>query len=481
MKDIPEITTLDIHDLAAELASGRLTALALVETLIDRITRHNATYNAFIHVDAEGARAAASASDQRRANGQSLGLLDGMVFAVKDTFDVAGMPSTSGSARHAGRVAVETAPSLQRLISAGAICLGKLNTWEYGTGNGGISYDLANPPALNPRNITRFAAGSSTGSGAAVAAGFVVFAVGSDTGGSVRLPAASCGVVGLKPPNDLIPTKGMMPNSRSLDVPGPLARSPRDAALLVATMAGRPHAPAQKGTLKIGMPELGSEVDHRILEGLERSVDLLRTLGYSVEACALPLPLGHYRRITGVVNNGECAREHPDLADDPRIGTALREKLWRGLEISDESLARAQSGMAHIRALTDAVFDAFDLLLLPVTTLLAPDISDPVATRKFTRDAYTHPFNLSGHPAMAVPIGPTDMGLVLSVQLVARDIATIEGAATALATAFPTPATNLDFPYDQPRSRQDMMEEAASAQAGMAELLAELDLAREPS
>lgn len=207
-----DLHTLSITEAQRLIVSRALSPVELVEAFLDRIAAVDGTIHSYILVMAEQARGAARQAAAEIGAGRWRGPLHGIPFAVKDNYDVAGVATTGASRLRLDHVALGTATAVRRLQAAGAILLGKLNTWEYGTGTGAVHHDLPFPAARNPWNIGHFTGGSSSGAGAAVAAGTALFALGSDTGGSVRLPAAACGRAGIKPTFGLVSRAGILPN-----------------------------------------------------------------------------------------------------------------------------------------------------------------------------------------------------------------------------------------------------------------------------
>ena len=241
--------TLTVTEASERIAAGSMAPIDLVEICLDRITQVDEQIHSYIHVDANGARAAARQAAHEIAAGQWRGPLHGLPFAVKDNYDAAGMPATANSKLRLDNVPAEDCELVHRLKAAGAILLGKLATWEYGTGNGGEYFDLPFPTARNPWDTERFPGGSSTGAGAAVAAGTAMFAMGSDTTGSVRLPAAATGTVGIIPTPGRLSLDGLLPNCWSLDNPGPFTWTVADSAMVLGGYSGQdrlgPSRPAR--------------------------------------------------------------------------------------------------------------------------------------------------------------------------------------------------------------------------------------------
>jgi aspartyl-tRNA(Asn)/glutamyl-tRNA(Gln) amidotransferase subunit A len=221
---------LTLSDALGALAAGSLTPAALLARCLEAIERRNPALHAVLHLDAAGAGRAAAAPRQ--------GPLGGIPWAIKDTFDVAGLPATANSRLRAGRVASADAALVAQIRAAGAVLLGKLATWEYGTGTGAEHFDLPAPPARNPWDTSRFTGGSSTGAGVAVATGMTLFAVGSDTTGSVRLPAAATGCCGVVMTPGRLPLDGALPNTFSMDRPGPITWTAEDAAIVLDAACG---------------------------------------------------------------------------------------------------------------------------------------------------------------------------------------------------------------------------------------------------
>ncbi|MFY8151962.1 MAG: amidase family protein, partial [Hyphomicrobiales bacterium] len=235
---------LSVCEASERIAAGTLSPVDLVEACLGRIAAVDGAIHSFIHVAAEQARAAAREAEAEIRAGRRRGALHGIPYAVKDNYDAAGLPATAGSRVRLDHVPTQDAALVARLRAAGAILLGKLNTWEFGTGNGGEYFDLPFPTARNPWDTERFAGGSSTGAGTSVAAGTTLFALGSDTTGSVRLPAAATGTLGLIATSDVLDRSGILPNCYTLDKPGIFAWTARDAALIFGELTGKgPTAP----------------------------------------------------------------------------------------------------------------------------------------------------------------------------------------------------------------------------------------------
>ena len=258
---------LGIAEGAAYLSAGELSPVQWTEALLERIQGSGAAVDAFLHLDADGALARARAAEREIASGQQLGPLHDVPCAIKDIFETADMPTTAHSRLLMGHRPGRDAAAVSRLRQSGAVLLGKTATHEFA--HGGPSVDLPWPPARNPWNLEHFSGGSSSGSGAALAAGLAPAALGTDTGGSIRIPASLCGVTGLKPTYGRVSRAGVFALSPSLDTAGPMARSARDCALLLQAIAG--HDPADPASAAVAVPDYSAAlVGH--LKGLRIGV-----------------------------------------------------------------------------------------------------------------------------------------------------------------------------------------------------------------
>lgn len=429
---------LSIAQAGALLAGGQLRSSELVQAVLDRIQQVDGVIHSYLRHDRNAALAAAQAAEVRAGQGRRLGPLDGIPFAVKDNIYTKGLATTAAS-----RVPQRHDPALHatlvgRLQAAGAILVGKLNTWEYGTGTGAVHFDLENPPARNPWDPRHFTGGSSSGSGAAVAAGTACFAIGTDTGGSVRLPAAACGVVGLKPTFGRISRHGVMPNCWSFDGPGPLALTVEDACLVYEAMAGHDTAdPASLAcsvqpllpTLNDGVAGLrvgvvrrldpADGVEPAIDEALNQTCEILRDEGAQIRDIQLPLAPAEFRAIALPINRSESFSIHEQdyLEHRTLMGRALREKLEIGMYIRAADYLAALRQRRELVARMDVLFGDVDVLLLPMTDRVAPVLTDEQAVIDFTARSAGSPFSLTGHPAVSVPAGFDRNGLPVAVQL----------------------------------------------------------------
>ena len=462
---------LSIGEAAALFARRALSPVELVQAFLDRITAVDQQVASYLTVNAGAALAAAQRAERAIMAGEARGPLEGIPFAVKDNFYSKGLRTTAASRLMLDVVPGHSAAAIERLEQAGAILLGKLNMWEYGTGTGAVHFDLPFPPARNPWKLGCFTGGSSSGSGAAVAAGTAMAALGTDTGGSVRLPAAACGLQAIKPTFGRISRHGILPNCWSFDTPGPMAWTVRDCALLMDALAGFDARDAGSADvppcatlggledgvsgLRIGMVTNlthGKEaVDAAILDNLERARAAFARAGALVTDMQLPLAPAEYRSVTSTINWAESFSIHETdfLTRRAEMGLALRDKLTTGFAVRAADYLAAQRQRRVLALQIDALFADVDLLLLPVSYRVAPPLTDPDAVQAFTTINATAAFNLSGHPAAAIRSGFTPDGLPTALQLVGRhfDEATVLRAAHAHETRMLDPVRRPVIPF----------------------------------
>lgn len=455
------LTALTVAEASRLIAARKLSPVALVDAFLDRIEAVDERVKSYLLVTADQARAAARVAEVEIAAGRWRGPLHGIPYAVKDNYFTAGIRTCVGSRLMLDHVPDRDATAVIRLRQAGAILLGKLNTWEYGTGTGGVYFDLPYEPARNPWDLRRFTGGSSTGAGAAVAAGTAMFALGSDTGGSVRLPAAACGLHGIKPSYGLVSRAGIHPNCYSLDVAGPLCWTAEDASIVLAALAGhdpldpasagRPAADYRRGIaggvagLTIGvirsLDTEGATLDPANADGIADMVRVLEAKGARMVETALPAPLAEYRRVTSVINWAESLSIHErDFIERGHLmGRALRDKMMSGFALRAVDYVAALRQRRVLAAGIDRLLGTMDALVLPGPFHTAPEFTDAAGITAFTADSATAVFNVSGHPASAVCTGFDDAGLPATAQLAGRwwDEATILRVAHAYETAMP--------------------------------------------
>ena len=436
MSDLHWMTAVEA---ARAIAARELSPVELMTALLERIGRLDPKLNVFIRLDRDAARDAAKAAEAEIVGGRVRGPLHGVPVGIKDIIAVAGLPTTCHSKILADNIAVADAVCVSRLRGAGAIVLGKLSTHEFAIG--GPSFDLPWPPARNPWNPDHHPGGSSSGSGAGVAAGLFPMALGSDTGGSVRNPASACGIVGLKPTYGLVSRRGVFPLSFTLDHVGPLTRTVADNALMLDVIAGydpldpgSAAAPAghyasglERGVrgLRIGFirhfHETDTPADPEVGAALEHVAGTLHRLGAEIRNVRVP-SLEEFAAVNRVILQSEAWTIHgPWLRERPGdYGQLARRRLMAGAFVGAGDYVQAsRRRLQMIEAVEDALRDV-DVLLC-ASAMDPPcriDKADEIA-RTYPRQART-PFNVTGHPALAMMAGISTGGLPLSVQFVGR-------------------------------------------------------------
>ena len=429
---------LTLTESAAEQASGRLSSVELVGSVLDRIEAVDAKVGAFRVVLGEEALAQARACDAERSAGRVRGPMHGLPVAVKDVIDVAGQATTGSSRAYADRVAQHDAHCVTRLRAAGAVIVGKTETHELALG-------VITPTTRNSRDLSRIPGGSSGGSGAAVAAGTGALALGTDTGGSVRIPASLCGVVGLKPSYGRVSNSGLMPTAWSLDTIGPIARDVPDAALALMVLAGHdsrdpvsldlPAADYRAGLdrgvdgLVLGLATgfFAARVQPAVTEAVTAAAEALARCGATVRP--VELPAGEYTlafslaRPEAAAVHARVLRERPHL-----LQPSTREALEQGSLVLAVSYVDALRARARIAAMWRTAFDGLDAVLLPATPATAVPAADPVVrwedgvveTASSCYGRFNRAANLTGQPALSIPCGHDRDGLPIGLQIIGR-------------------------------------------------------------
>ncbi len=457
----PELCTLTLEELGPLLRDKRVSPVEVTQAYLERIDALNEALNAYITVTGDQALADAVRCEEEILRGDYRGLLHGVPVALKDLYDTAGVRTTAASKIYAQRVPDEDATSVARLRAAGAVIIGKTNLHEFAYG---VTTDSSYfGPTRNPWDMERVTGGSSGGSGAAVAAGLCVAATGSDTGGSIRIPAALCGIVGLKPTYGRISCHGLLPLSWTLDHPGPMARSVYAAAVMLAAMAGYdPRDPASADVpvpdctsgLRDGVAGLRIGVDPRwalsgihqeVLAAFQEALVVLKGLGAEIVDVSVPRVQEGIEAALTIVT-AEATGIHEEFLrtrpDDYRPD--VRARLEKGFAISGSDYGHARRSGELLRRDLATLFKKIDLLATPMCGIPVPRLGQQEVTidgetvsvmAPLTR--YTRVFNLTGLPAISVPCGFSSEGLPMGLQLAGRawDEATVLRAAYAYEAA----------------------------------------------
>ena len=433
-----ELHNMTLAEAAGLISTRKLSPVEYTERLLARTEALEPQLNAFITRTPDVAMTAARAAEAEIMHGNWRGPLHGIPYALKDIYDTTGILTSGHSRTCIDRIPDKDATAVARLKAAGAVLTGKLATHEFA--HGGPSFDLPWPPARNPWNTAHFTGGSSSGSGAALAARLVPASLGSDTGGSIRGPAGLCGLAGLKPTYGLVSRSGVLPNSYSYDHCGPMARTSQDCALLLNAIAGHDRADPSSSTrpiedfakgieggikgLRIGVVrdfwEKDLPVSAELSAALEKAVEVLRKLGASTENVTLRL-LQSYSDVKIVMAETELFSLHqPDLiARAGAFGQDFRARSLAACLFTAEDYVRASRERRVMIEEMQPLHRRFDLL---VTANGSPaprlDTHDPLAFWK--RPNFTSPFNCTGSPALALLCGFSKDGLPLSLQIAGR-------------------------------------------------------------
>jgi aspartyl-tRNA(Asn)/glutamyl-tRNA(Gln) amidotransferase subunit A len=453
MAEIPTIA-----QAARLMDQKKLSPLELAKSHLDRIRRLDPKLNAFLLVTEERALSDAKASEARQMAGSRRGPLDGIPIAHKDIYNTAGIRTTAHSRLLEHNVPTRDAHTVAKWADAGTVMLGKLATHEFAFG--GPSFDLPWPPARNPWNTEHFTAGSSSGTGAAVAAGLVLGGTGSDTGGSIRGPAALCGIAGIKPTYGLSSRRGILPLSFSLDHAGPMAWTAEDCALLLQAMAGHdPEDPASvdrpvadftaqigqgvKG-LRIGVVRHFFETDHQASvatrAGIGAALDFFRKEGAEVRDVVLS-PAADYHAVGYLLMVTEAFALHAPWMRERFMdyGELLRDRVALAATVSGPDIVQATRRRRLLCREMAAAMADLDILVSASQQGEAPRIDSVPKWANMEKPSFTMPFNVTGFPAISVCIGFGDGGLPVAMQLAGKPFTepTLFRAAHAYETAMP--------------------------------------------
>ena len=417
------------------IVEGHLSSVDLVTLYLARIDRFNTKLNAFAAVFAEEALQAATEADDARASGNSTGVLDGIPIGLKDIIEYEGHPTSWGSKALDGRQSSMSATVARKLQQAGAIIIGKTQSVEFALGGWGTNQYLGTP--WNPWDLEthRVPGGSSSGSGVAVAAGLTSAALGTDTGGSVRLPSAFCGLVGLKPTFGRISNHGVMPLSHTLDTVGPLARSVGDAALIYDVLQGpdtnhvdtlyqpldNPHIEPKEDLTDFCLAALPDEERRACSDDVNRAYDRALKhaddLGATIITQGLPHSFETYRNLSNVVISAEGYAHAAELVEQTglQIGDTTLQRLLPGKTCSARDYLNAMMQFKHWRTEFKASMRGIDALLTPTTTEPAIPVVD--VDEQLLPAHYTRATNVLGLCSLAIPNGLSEKGLPLSLCL----------------------------------------------------------------
>ncbi|MCM0019953.1 MAG: amidase [Tagaea sp.] len=394
---------------------------AIVRRCLDAIAAENDKLHAFVEVFADSAMRRADDLDDAFARSGPVGPLHGMPIAVKDLAALDGRSPGFGSKCYPAKPGARTAPAIQRLIDAGAIVVGMTHMVEFALGGWGTNHAMGTPWNPVDRDVHRVPGGSSSGSAVAVAAGLVPAAIGSDTGGSLRIPGSLCGIVGFKPSFGRIPLDGIAPLGPSFDTLGPLARDIADARRLFHVMAGIPVAEtAPFRSLRVGVPALAQldPCDADVLRNFERSLETLRAMGHEIVTLPFPKAPTEYQALSGGIIAFEAYRQHKSVVEDDAtpLDPHVRRRVLAGRDIGERRYAELIGQRRVDVAAFKAAFGHFDIVALPSTPLPAIEVAD-VDERLFHMSRYTRAANWLDLCAISVPNGVTASGLPTGLQL----------------------------------------------------------------
>ncbi len=443
-----ELCYLSATQMSRLVRDRKLSPVEIVDAHLARIEATEPVLNSFITLLPEQARTAARRAEADFQSGRRRGPLHGIPVGLKDLYNTGGVRTTSGSRLLDNYIPKEDCTVAARLQQAGAILLGKLNMHQFAYGPTGENPDYGH--MHNPWDPERITGGSSGGSGSAAAAGQCPITLGSDTGGSIRIPAALCGIVGLKPTYGLVSRHGLTPLAWSLDHPGPMTRTVEDAALTLTAIAGHdPHDPASADVtvpdylsaltgpqaagvrgLRIGVPKEFWEapVDPQVAQSVREAIALLGELGAVVTEVSLPL-FPASQAISNAILMPEASAYHRErLAQDgDKLYPPVRLRLEAGLFISAADYLRGQQARAVFNRQARRLLEQVDLLAGPAVPVTAPLLLAPTveiggrqvgATAALTQ--YSRPYNITGFPAISVPCGFSQAGLPMGLQLAGR-------------------------------------------------------------
>jgi aspartyl-tRNA(Asn)/glutamyl-tRNA(Gln) amidotransferase subunit A len=429
-----DLAKLTLREAADLVRKKKVSPVELTKTCLARIDRANPALNCFITITADSALQQARDAEAEIARGNWRGPLHGIPIALKDLFDTAGVRTTAGSGVFKDRIPAEDAEVVRRLKTAGAVLLGKTNMQEFAFGGTSlISYFGA---VRNPWEPGYIAGGSSGGSAAAVAAELCYGALGSDTAGSVRLPASHCGIAGLKPTYGLVSIRGVVPLSWSLDHVGPLARTVADTALLLQAIAGYderdttsqkvnvPDYSREIGTkvssLRIGVPRefFFASLDPEIDAAMKEALSVLQKLTAGIRDVALPA--NNMETLRDTVRAAEAYAYHREyVAKTPELyQPIILKRIQAGANVTTPAYIQGRRDLAEVRRKAEKWIDGVDVLVTPTLPITTAAVSDPHADDILPTVRNTSPFDVNGWPAISIPCGFTSKGLPMGLQII---------------------------------------------------------------
>jgi aspartyl-tRNA(Asn)/glutamyl-tRNA(Gln) amidotransferase subunit A len=436
------ITELSALELSENIRTKVLSPVEVTQAHLDRIEKFNDELVAFITVTADQALAAAKTAEAEITAGQYRGPLHGIPYGAKDIFDTAGIRTTHGASFYRDNIPSENAETIKRLKEAGAILIGKCNTHEFAAGSTTINEKFGT--TRNPWNQERMVGGSSGGSAAALAAHMIPIALGSDTGGSIRTPAALCGIVGLKPTHGRISLRGIYPNVPSFDHPGPMTRTVTDAALALQAMAG--YDPLEAKSQDVPVPDFTSgidngikgariavspdytqnaEIDSEVADALDNAIAVLRDLGANVETVSFE-GAERFADLFTRIAGPEFSEVHRDnYTEDPdAYDFEVAERVEWSLKVSLDDYIRALRERELVIRESAALLKGFDAMISPAVPCAAPVISTRMAQMngrdilfKNLHRPFLSPHNITGFPAITMPMGFSTNDLPISIQI----------------------------------------------------------------
>lgn len=418
-----------IAEAAEAIAARRLSPVELVDDCVARISEEEPHIRSFALLLADEARRQAREAEREIVRNGPAGPLHGIPVGLKDVIETRGVPTKAGSKTRASHIPEADAVCARRLSQAGTILLGKLTTHEFAMG--GPSFDLPVPPARNPWNVALYTGGSSSGPGAAVAAGFVLGAVGTDTGGSIRLPSSLCGLAGLKPTYGLVDRAGVIPLAYSLDHVGPMAWTSRDCALMLDAIRERPRSAGalelmdgdlrgmRIGVLTDTFDELPVGPD--VAGAIAKAREVLGRLGAELVEARIA-KLADYHAAATIIMLAEAFSIYGQELRDNRedFGASFRHRVMPGALIAASDYVSATRWRRKLTSDMEQALETCHALLLPTTGATAGPIENVTPTAFFERPSFTAPANVTGLPALNVCCGFDPNGLPIGMQLIGR-------------------------------------------------------------